>query len=229
MFNVNIAIFDQSLEAYNKIAFYNSINNIEEIIRLNYINRNHFQFLYKKENKYLSSEFSKELNNTDLKSKLEQKIEANKFNIFQDFEINKKLFFSEDYVKYNIILVPNKYNEIYVYLKSIKDKYNKKEILPLRMYDSKLVPNPSTQHKKRTNFRNDAKKNYLINNENRLCYRDKPQTNKVDNKILIKKIPFKYEVIPILRNLYITSSVHNNFNKMKESILITEFYWNSVT
>lgn len=55
----------------------------------------------------------------------------------------------------------------------------------------------------------------MINNENNLCNRYKAQTNKVDNKILIKKIPFKDEVIPILRNFHITFSVTSILIKWK--------------
>lgn len=69
----------------------------------------------------------------------------------------------------------------------------------------------------------------MINNENRLCYRYKLQTNRVDNKILIKKIPFKDEVIPIFKKFLYNFFCLINFNKIKESILISEFYWNSLT
>ena len=69
----------------------------------------------------------------------------------------------------------------------------------------------------------------MINNENRLCYRYKLQTNRVDNKILIKKIPFKDEVIPSFKKFLYNFFCLINFNKIKESILISEFYWNSLT
>ena len=33
MLNISIAIYEKSLDIYKKIAFYNSINNTEEVIR----------------------------------------------------------------------------------------------------------------------------------------------------------------------------------------------------
>ena len=74
----------------------------------------------------------------------------------------------------------DKYNEIYTYL---INKKAGKEGLPNRLYDSILIPNPSTRHKKRANFRKDANENYLLNDENRLCYKFRPKTNKnIKNK-----------------------------------------------
>ena len=68
-------------------------------------------------------------------------------------EIKENIKFPNKYVAYNNKYVPNKYNEIYIYLKSknnskIESKDITKEILPKRLYDDKLTSNPSTRHKK---------------------------------------------------------------------------------
>ena len=48
MFNVNIAIYEKKFGCYQKFAYCYSINNYDELIRLNYINKNHFEILYEK-------------------------------------------------------------------------------------------------------------------------------------------------------------------------------------
>ena len=47
---------------------------------------------------------------------------------------------------------------------------------------------------------------------------------KKEKKILIKKIPFEEEIIPLLLNAHICNGIHNNLNKMKKIFLIGEFY-----
>ena len=238
MFNINIAIYILKINEYVNYAFYYSCNNFVDIIRINFINRNHFELLCHKDDKILTGEYANNINKEELKNKYVNKIKNNN-SLITTNEIKENIKFPNKYVAYNNKYVPNKYNEIYIYLKSknnskIESKDITKEILPKRLYDDKLTSNPSTRHKKRLNFWKDSNNNYFIDNENRLCYKYNPQTNndtiyKKEKKILIKKIPFEEELIPLLSNAHICNGIHNNLNEIKKIFLNGEFYWNSIT
>lgn len=139
MFNINIAIYYlQNLE-YINYAYYYSFNNYIDIIKINYINRNHFELLFRKDDKNLFGEYNN-INKEELKEKYLDKIKNNN-NLPIKLEIKDNIKFPNKYVKYNNEYVPNIYNEIYIYLKSKMNLNNKnkdvnKEILPKRLYDA---------------------------------------------------------------------------------------------
>ena len=116
MFNINIAIYILKINEYVNYAFYYSCNNFVDIIRINFIDRNHFELLCHKDDKILIGEYANNINKEELKNKYVNKIKNNN-SLITTNEIKENIKFPNKYVAYNNKYVPNEYNEIYIYLK----------------------------------------------------------------------------------------------------------------
>ena len=117
-----------------------------------------------------------------------------------------------DYHRRNFI---TKYNDIYNFLKNnqfVPEKYN----LEQNKGNKKIA-------KKRTEFRKQCRKNYFIS-EDRLYYKYKRNNSNIINC----KIPYKEEVLALLKNIHITNH-HCNYKTLCNHILNAGFYWEGYT
>ena len=213
--NINVLIMDTL--GYKSLFYYQSVIPTEEVINILYMDGNHYQLLFKRSNK--DEEKEKQLKKEDnlienfiKEKKLEIQKNSNKYlNKTKIINFPKEKIITSKYINFNRPECPNKYNEIYHYLKNSDN-------MPERLqYDDKskfkLI------QKKRTAFRKQAKENYQII-DNRLNYKYK-----------LGKNNYKFLNIPFINeDKYLLSNIHNNnnhpgINKMKQLILEKGYFW----
>ena len=192
--NINVLILDAM--GYKSLYYYESVIPTNEVINILYKNGNHYQILFKRNNKNLDDkkEFIEEEKIEDYinKKKLEIINNNKKYLVESDkFVKPDKNIITSKYMNYNKPECINKYNEIYHYLRN-------NEQMPERLkYNDKAKY--KTIRKKRTAFRKQVKEKYTII-DNRLKY-----------KYLIKKYDEKLLNIPFFNEeKYIISNIHNH-------------------
>ena len=206
LFNMQIFLLIRGYEGFNVFNIFNEDNikddNVKKIYIL-YVNKNHFNYL----------EIQNE-DNSDLKHQQDLISKCINNNLLEWKNIRKQEY------PLSLKWYPEIYREMYCFY-----KYN---IIPEERFS--LTSNPRVYINR---FKELAQKSFYYEND-RLYYIKKSETERLSNgnfvdinKVILKKIPYTYEIIPLLDNIH-KNNGHISFRTLSKKFLEEEFYIDSI-